>query len=459
MKHLIDKLTFEIACADEQQAFKIRKDFIKDLYDEMVAVIGACCDHVTDKEQLLQIERLEINLGEFKSNLFDRNQYIKAFGEAFEKELEKLIFPVNKRRTIQQSHVDILTGFLKTGLLPWWAIESEVDMNGWCKEIINGQGSSRFLAWLYEHKGVPEVWERMASQLSPEFKAYIISEALPLSTMAERLSVLNRENIKKRTIIFTYTMRYEGLIQDFVLRNGYAILSDQPISEARLFTEFISTVLPEVSEAEVQDHIKSKGTMGDMGQPEDIQRNRKMAISNPILKEEDKIPAELLQRIMVSQAGIILVAAFLNKFYTNLGLWKEGSWASKDARCKAVYLLHYLATGNTTAYEYQLALEKIICGIPLSESLEINVTVTKKEMEEADDLLSSVIQHWAALKNTSVAGLRHSFLQRQGMLSQKGDNWLLQIERGTMDILLEQLPWGYATVSLPWNQYLIYTEW
>ncbi|MEO1401775.1 MAG: contractile injection system tape measure protein [Cyanobacteria bacterium J06635_1] len=43
--------------------------------------------------------------------------------------------------------------------------------------------------------------------------------------------------------------------------------------------------------------------------------------------------------------------------------------------------------------------------------------------------------------------------------SRNNDHWLLQIERETYDILLDQLPWSIRVVKLPWMPKLLYVEW
>jgi hypothetical protein len=63
------------------------------------------------------------------------------------------------------------------------------------------------------------------------------------------------------------------------------------------------------------------------------------------------------------------------------------------------------------------------------------------------------------LKNTSVNGLRETFLKRDGILSRQENNWRLQVEQKTLDVLLDSIPWGFSTISLPWNGYLIFVEW
>ncbi|MEI3154023.1 MAG: contractile injection system tape measure protein [Odoribacter sp.] len=56
---------------------------------------------------------------------------------------------------------------------------------------------------------------------------------------------------------------------------------------------------------------------------------------------------------------------------------------------------------------------------------------------------------WPKMKNTSLEGLRHSFLQREGMLEQEGE-WKLTVHPKGLDVLLDSLPWGFSMVRLPW---------
>jgi hypothetical protein len=80
-------------------------------------------------------------------------------------------------------------------------------------------------------------------------------------------------------------------------------------------------------------------------------------------------------------------------------------------------------------------------------------------MKEADEMLLALIEHWSVLKNTSIDGLRESFLKRSGKLSIENNNWLLQIEQRPYDMLLQQLPWGISMIKLPWMKKLLITEW
>ena len=70
-----------------------------------------------------------------------------------------------------------------------------------------------------------------------------------------------------------------------------------------------------------------------------------------------------------------------------------------------------------------------------------------------------MIDNWKVLGNTSVAGLRETFLQRQGRLQLRDDAWRLRVEPKAFDMLLDQLPWGFSTIKYPWMERAIYVEW
>ena len=83
----------------------------------------------------------------------------------------------------------------------------------------------------------------------------------------------------------------------------------------------------------------------------------------------------------------------------------------------------------------------------------------KREREEGEALLAAVIGHWKALGKNSVDGLRVAFLQRRGALREEEAGWRLQLEPESFDVLLGRLPWGLATVKLPWMTRPLYTDW
>jgi len=149
----------------------------------------------------------------------------------------------------------------------------------------------------------------------------------------------------------------------------------------------------------------------------------------------------------------------LKPFFRKIALLEGSVWKDEASQHKAIHMLRFLCTGEQHYPEYQLSLEKLFCGVPLDEPIPKIISYSVEEMEEANLLLQSVIEHWQALKKTSVRGLRETFLKREGILTRKDGNWQLQVERKTVDVLLDKIPWGFSMVMLPWNDYLLYVEW
>jgi Contractile injection system tape measure protein len=134
------------------------------------------------------------------------------------------------------------------------------------------------------------------------------------------------------------------------------------------------------------------------------------------------------------------------------------SFPSSEA-IKASLLLHYIVYGTTKTPEYTMVFNKILCGIPLNTAMPLKINITQKIKTETTLLLENVILRWNALKNTSPAGFKNSFLQRNAVLTKTENGWLIKVEAKSIDVLLDTLPWNINMVKLKWNSYLIHTEW
>ena len=85
--------------------------------------------------------------------------------------------------------------------------------------------------------------------------------------------------------------------------------------------------------------------------------------------------------------------------------------------------------------------------------------MTSETEKEVNSVLSSIIEHWSVLKETSVPGLQESFLRREGKLVFNKNRWLLTVEQRPYDMLLKQLPWSITMLQLSWMQHMLITEW
>ena len=125
---------------------------------------------------------------------------------------------------------------------------------------------------------------------------------------------------------------------------------------------------------------------------------------------------------------------------------------------RAAVILHYLYPDSEIS-EDALILNKLLCGLPLTEPVPLQQPLNDADRAEVQDLLQAVVHHWTALKNTSVAAFQHSFLLRQACLRRKGEHWHLHVKRESIDVLLETLPWSLGVVKHPWMPKMMEVEW
>ncbi|MBL9127145.1 MAG: hypothetical protein JNL97_05845 [Verrucomicrobiales bacterium] len=161
----------------------------------------------------------------------------------------------------------------------------------------------------------------------------------------------------------------------------------------------------------------------------------------------------------VSQAGLVLVAVYFPRFFDQVGIRLSTDASARLGAEFAPLLLHFLATDQQQAPEHLLAFPKFLCGLPLDEPVACDHAFSQAFRDEAHQLLATVIRHWEALKNTSVPGLRQSFLQRPGLLRDTGPQWQLNVENRAWDMLIDRVPWGFRTLRLPWMPRPLSVEW
>jgi hypothetical protein len=164
-------------------------------------------------------------------------------------------------------------------------------------------------------------------------------------------------------------------------------------------------------------------------------------------------------KIYIDNAGLCLLASYFPALFKNLQYLEGDVFKSKASLLRALYLIQYMANGKSRNPEFLLALNKVICGIPVEESIPANIRLTKAEKAEADELLQSVIENWDTIKNTSLNGFRNSFLSRKGILTENVLSWTLQVETKSFDMLLSTISWGFGIIKLPWMKKHIQVEW
>jgi hypothetical protein len=184
---------------------------------------------------------------------------------------------------------------------------------------------------------------------------------------------------------------------------------------------------------------------------------RKIAAANAGQRSVTKSAAKLA--ITIQNAGLILASPFIPRLFSMLEFTEEGRFKSEELQQRAICLLEYAVNEGSEYFEGEMLLNKILCGLEPETFLPGDFRHTAEEAEAVDGMLRAMIEHWSALGKTSIAGLRESFLAREGRLRFDQDAWQLRVEGKSFDVLLDRIPWSYKITRYPWMKSALNVEW
>ncbi len=180
----------------------------------------------------------------------------------------------------------------------------------------------------------------------------------------------------------------------------------------------------------------------------------------PYKKLGEVIPKELLNPIYIKHAGLIILAPYLKMLFEKCQLFNTGGeFKDNQSRQKAIHLLEFAAFGHNEYQEHDLVINKVLCGMELSDTIDRSIYLSDSEKDIVNSLLKAVTQQWGALKETSISGLRETFLQRFGRLEEEEEQYYLKVEKKAFDMLLDQIPWNISTIKLSWMKKMLVVEW
>lgn len=163
--------------------------------------------------------------------------------------------------------------------------------------------------------------------------------------------------------------------------------------------------------------------------------------------------------VAVQNAGMILVWPFLNHLFSKLSMLQAVNFKDDDSKNRAVYLLQYLVFGEIEFPEYELTLNKILCGIPTSTHLTTTKPISSKEKAILIELLDALILNWKAVSNSSHEAIQETFFRRKGSLKYADDKVILTVEKKGVDVLLTSIPWNFTLIKLPWMSLPLHIVW
>lgn len=394
-----------------------------------------------------------------------------------------------------QTQLELIQTFLTTGQLPWWSepLTHQALVDG-CMQLM-AAAPQPFVAWLQtvlKSESVlqrvlyqfPEpVWLAILQLLAPEMRPEIEAYLTDIQKLIPKISIWRMVSALK-----LWQTLWQGLLLHLVLSppsSQTPVAAAMPaLLQANLL--HLATQLQLNQRSLIQQIQRAIATFNQEGHPLSSQLPTAIAQfdlsdlltdpSEPDAAPEQSVNASptsaktpLLLRpapaatppddLYIQNAGLVILAPFLNRFLTTLNLVEANQFMSQEFAQRSALMLQYLIDDSLVSAESALSLNKLMCGLELSAPLPAQLTLTAIEAEECGALLTAIIQNWTALQNTSISGLQRAFLQRTGLLRRHHDGWRLQVEHQTHDILLDQLPWSIRVITLPWMPEILYVDW
>jgi hypothetical protein len=444
--------------------------------DVLSPALAAELARVDPGDAHLYVERLEISLSgialdRLESELVDAVR--KEVADYFRRHPP---VPSGTDRTPATSDVELRTAawtvgealvvFLRSGQLPWsfrvppGTRLEQIVLDAWAATTSEVVIPSATLARFAEVLASRAARTRLLLQFTPAFVSRLLRAWSPrLTTSAEEALAALDEPHKSALAGAAFTRA----VWDAALAAAAAGQRPGPADLARAAWESLTAVDGKDRSLAISPSLASLAVLLETRWPGVTETSDAPPAGDEVVPERSRatlpiaVPAEDAGALLVDNAGLVLLHPFMPRFFNSLEI-ADGDELVEPGR--ALSLLHHVATGELTAPELQLTLDKVLCDVPLDEPVEADVGLTEAETAEAKALLEAAIHHWEALRATSPDALRGEFLMRPGVLTTDiDDGWLLRVEGRTADILLDQLPWGISMVKLPWMARMMRVEW
>lgn len=182
-------------------------------------------------------------------------------------------------------------------------------------------------------------------------------------------------------------------------------------------------------------------------------------LGQPESESFDEKALESGEVIYVENAGMVIAAPYLERFFSLLHLTEKGAFKNREAAERAVHLLQFMVDTSTETPEVSLVLNKVLCGVKTGTPIVREIAITEEEKTVITGLIEGMIANWRQIGKTSVQGFRESFLQREGRLERRGEDWRLTVLPKAFDMLLDHIPWSFSMIKLPWMERMMYVKW
>ncbi|HXS36374.1 MAG TPA: contractile injection system tape measure protein [Flavipsychrobacter sp.] len=459
-KNIIRKQVFELQYNGKANGIAIRKKAEELLKEYLLPRMEVLFNKYAGTNRVLDIDTLNVEIS------IDKNDWdyklLDRVIDSIETEIIKKINTTQSAATtnIRQKFIELLVFYFSNGYLPWWsAINNNSEWKEQLKSFFSEHHSREDLQKLQTLLQEYSVRTRIITNLGEE-DFWLFVETL----QGEKSSFIN--NWKKDYTILTTALsnRERRIISSkykHALLNAIASQTESDNATNNLFVELFSEETEAIPmnfisniSASINNTILKKAL--DRSIQSKAEKLDKIKAATDNQNKTSPKPEEEKEGIYIQNAGLVLVAPYLSMLFKKLGLVQDNQITDI---ARAIALMNYIVSGNEEYEEFETALNKILAGVGIETPLAAKHILTQDEKNEVTELLQAVIGYWEILKNTSVEGLRISFLQREGKLFFENESWNLQVQQQSYDMLLQHLPWNINMIKLPWMKHLLNVNW
>ena len=446
--HIVQKQRYEIKTRKQKTALDMQNR-IDDINTRYISpLLAESLDKYFPPDEVTVIDKVELDLENI--NIYTGNdEWADKFFVKLNEQLRSLTVQNENKKEERSQHVArVWIWFLKYGILPQESFYNSVSEIKNEFATINDSDKEILRSFLI-HETSEEIIQRFVANTGIEEKKFHLQLFFSKDIKSMTWQIENEIGLSGKKI-------WQG-------KNFFSQLVWQDIFSYMIKTLRVST--PDSVLIDIKKIIKesiNKLTVPDIGFTEGEKESSEKDVEISPGKEENEKHIEGLMlpgEIFISNAGLCLLAPWIGAFFKQLKLTTGDKFTDKWKQQHAVYLLHYLITTEENPTEELLVFSKLLCGWPLQMPVINSFEITEEERKECEDLLTSMIQNWDVLKNTSINGLRESFLQRAGKLIEHDDYFVIQPEQQSIDLLLEYISWNFHYIRLPWMKKTIKVEW
>jgi len=471
--HMIKQATLEFQYNGKTDGLAFQQD-VRDWFDEFIAKLNDEMNELSVDDQIISIDSLQLEVE--LSGTDWRQQASHKIMEQLKDRVRLIGSGVVSstgyaEKTSIQHFAELFLHYLQNGSLPWYALPLSSEKWNQQVETLMIQADENFVQALKElllqsNASRERLLQTVPFQTAVELfrsasveRPFIHQQLVHDLQLLMKIAIIHHYSDLKQVVYRAFLLKLSEkadtlqIKQELALSVHRKVLSNPAIVESIKNLQFQSVRLIALKNelTETEKKTKAKKEVRKYRQQKQLNEHEEF------VHQQEGLQLLVNQPVFISNAGLVLVAAFLPALFEKTKLSADHQIQHAE---KAVCFVQYLLTGNKNMQEYELVLPKILCGVAIDEPVDTGkFQVDKILKKEAEEVLTSVIEYWNILKNTSIDGLRESFLKRNGKLTYDGKDWLLQVEQQPYDMLLQHLPWNISMIKLAWMQQMLKTEW